>query len=77
MTEHLRADGIQTFGGCSNQGYLNAAVYPPGFSCEAMHGCPVNDNCWSVVTWFPGRETVMRCFGSQEDAIQFVRNTIR
>ncbi len=66
-----------TFTGFSaDHGQLNAAVYPPGERCLAMDGCPTNPQCWSVVTWFPGKETLMRCFGTHADALAFIHKAL-
>jgi hypothetical protein len=78
MTADEGRDGVRAFGGWNpHVGHLNAAVYPPGVPCDAMSGCPVNPHCWSVVTGFPGTETLTRCFPSEAEAEAFVRSAIR
>lgn len=84
MTTETLANGVRVFGGYwgrdrggPTRGHLiNAALYPPGAVCLAMDGCPVNPNCWTVVTWYPGVETLMRCFASEAAAGAFLADAI-
>ena len=77
MKQFCLGDGVEAFGGWSKEGHLNAVLYPPGVVCEAIGGCPVNQNCYSVVTWYPGKETVMRCFGTEVEAKKWINKTLR
>ena len=67
---------VDVFTGWTADGQKNAALYPPGVSCDAMDGCPVNPHCWSVVTWYPGLKTAMFCFGTEQDAREFLQRDI-
>lgn len=59
-------------GWTTKDGQLNASLYAPGELCEVMNGYPINVNCWLVVTWYPGKETLMWCFGNCDEACRFI-----
>jgi hypothetical protein len=78
MKTYEQRNGVMCFGGITHHGEeVNANLYPPGMPCEAMHGCPVNPNCWSLVCWFPGKDTVMLCFPQSADGQAWIKARLR
>lgn len=67
---------IESFAGWHQTiGHINMTLYPPNVPADAMHGSPMNRHHWSVVYWYPGKQTWLCVFPDRVAALVEIQKT--